>query len=63
MAIETLSTVLATDFKATEIEIGVSSTSADEQAVEGVMGLAPGRWRVMGEAERNEWLVRVGEKD
>lgn len=61
MAIETLSTVLATDFKATEIEIGLSSTSADEAAV--AKGLAPGRWRTMDEAEVNEWLVRVGEKD
>lgn len=60
MAIETLSTVLATDFKATEIEIGISSTAEDELAVS---KLAAGKWRVMDEAERNDWLVRVGEKD
>jgi 20S proteasome subunit alpha 1 len=61
MAIETLSTVLATDFKATEIEIGLSSTSPDEVA--DAKGLAPGRWRTMDEGEVNDWLVRVGEKD
>lgn len=53
LAIECLSTVCATDFKAGEIEIGISSTAPEEK----------GRFRTMGEAERDEWLVRVGEKD
>ncbi|WVF71935.1 hypothetical protein IAT40_006745 [Kwoniella sp. CBS 6097] len=59
LAIECLSSVCATDFKATEIEIGISSTSADETHVDG----QEGRFRQMDEEERNEWLVRVGEKD
>lgn len=62
MAIECLSTVCATDFKASEIEIGISSTSADEPAKNGKAG-ASGMFRQMDEEERGEWLVRVGEKD
>jgi 20S proteasome subunit alpha 1 len=54
--------VCATDFKADEIEIGISSTSADEPALNGKPG-ASGQFRQMGEEERGEWLVRVGEKD
>ncbi len=63
IAIECLSTVCATDFKASEIEIGISSTSPDEPNPEG-QGLGGiGKFRQMGEEERGEWLVRVGEKD
>lgn len=62
MAIECLSTVCATDFKASEIEIGISSTSPDEPAVDGKVA-SSGMFRQMNEEERNEWLVRVGEKD
>ncbi|WOO82678.1 Proteasome subunit alpha type-6 [Vanrija pseudolonga] len=57
LAIECLSNVCATDFKATEIEIGIASTSPEET------GPNPGRFRQMNEAERDEWLTRVGEKD
>lgn len=52
----------ATDFKASEIEIGISSTSPEEPAEGGKLG-GKGRFRQMNEAERDEWLVRVGEKD
>jgi 20S proteasome subunit alpha 1 len=62
MAIECLSTVCATDFKASEIEIGISSTAGDEPAKNGKEG-ASGMFRQMDEEERGEWLVRVGEKD
>jgi 20S proteasome subunit alpha 1 len=61
-AIECLSSVCATDFKASEIEIGISSTAADEIGPDGKPG-GEGRFRQMNEEERNEWLVRVGEKD
>ena len=61
-AIECLSSVCATDFKAGEIEIGISSTSPDEPGSNGKVG-GQGLFRQMGEEERNEWLVRVGEKD
>ena len=61
-AIECLSTICATDFKATEIEIGISSTSPEEPNESGALG-GTGRFRQMGEEERGEWLVRVGEKD
>ncbi|WVQ78474.1 hypothetical protein IAT38_000560 [Cryptococcus sp. DSM 104549] len=59
LAIECLSSVCATDFKASEIEIGLSSVSAEETSPEG----QGGRFRQMEEEERNEWLIRVGEKD
>lgn len=62
LAIECLSTVCATDFKAGEIEIGITSTSPEEPGEGGQKG-GLGRFRTMGEAERDEWLVRVGEKD
>ena len=62
MAIECLSSVCATDFKASEIEIGISSTSPDEPGVAGEAA-GKGRFRQMSEEERGEWLVRVGEKD
>lgn len=52
----------ATDFKATEIEIGISSTSPDEIDAEG-KPKGSGQFRQMAEEERGEWLVRVGEKD
>lgn len=61
IAIECLSSVCATDFKASEIEIGISSTSPDESSTDGKPG--SGRFRQMSEEERGEWLVRVGEKD
>lgn len=62
MAIECLSSVCATDFKASEIELGISSTSPDEPNSFGKTG-GEGLFRQMAEEERNEWLVRVGEKD
>lgn len=62
MAIECLSSVCATDFKASEIELGISSTSPDEPNASGKTG-GQGLFRQMAEEERNEWLVRVGEKD
>ncbi|BEJ12815.1 hypothetical protein CspHIS471_0212750 [Cutaneotrichosporon sp. HIS471] len=62
LAIETLSNVCATDFKAGEIEIGITSTSPDEPGEGGKLG-GTGRFRQMDEAERDEWLIRVGEKD
>ena len=62
LAIEALSTVCSTDFKATEIEIGVCSTAEDEPVPEGEAKGA-GLFRQMSEEERGEWLTRVGEKD
>jgi len=68
LAIEALSTVVATDFKAGEIEIGICSTSPDEITPDNSNGgsanaKGEGLFRQMGEEERGEWLVRVGEKD
>ncbi|GFZ45832.1 proteasome endopeptidase complex [Saitozyma sp. JCM 24511] len=63
LAIECLSSVCATDFKANEIEIGISSTSPDEPAPGGKAMGGQGLFRQMSEEERGEWLVRVGEKD
>ena len=62
LAIEALSSVCATDFKAGEIEIGICSTAEEEPVPEGV-SKGEGLFRQMGEEERGEWLVRVGEKD
>jgi len=62
LAIEALSSVCATDFKAGEIEIGICSTAEEEPVPEGV-SKGEGLFRQMGEDERGEWLVRVGEKD
>lgn len=39
--------------------MGIASTSPDEPGEAGKLGL----FRQMGEDERGEWLVRVGEKD
>ena len=52
---------MATDFKAAEIELGIASVSPDEPIAEGKE--QTGLFRQMGEEERGEWLVRVGEKD
>ncbi|KAL7411539.1 nucleophile aminohydrolase [Mrakia frigida] len=62
LAVEALSTVLATDFKSGEIEIGISSTAEDEPMPKGT-ATGKGLWRQMDEEEKNEWLVKVGEKD
>ncbi|GHJ88261.1 hypothetical protein NliqN6_4663 [Naganishia liquefaciens] len=62
LAIEALSTVCSTDFKATEIEIGVCSIAEEEPVPEGEAKGA-GLFRQMSEEERGEWLTRVGEKD
>ncbi|KAK4685646.1 20S proteasome subunit alpha 1, partial [Tremellales sp. Uapishka_1] len=62
LAIECLSNVCATDFKASEIEIGISSTSPEELGPGGKAG-GEGFFRQMDEKERDEWLIRVGEKD
>lgn len=59
LAIETLTNVCATDFKGSEIEIAICSTSPEETAVDGKRG----NFRQMPEEERDEWLTRVGEKD
>ncbi|EJT51786.1 hypothetical protein A1Q1_07017 [Trichosporon asahii var. asahii CBS 2479] len=59
LAIETLTNVCATDFKGSEIEIAICSTSPEEKAVDGKRG----NFRQMPEEERDEWLTRVGEKD
>ncbi|KAJ7576780.1 nucleophile aminohydrolase [Mycena floridula] len=57
MAIEAMSTVHSTDYKAGEIEIGIVSESADEPEK------TRGKWRVMGEAEIEEYLLAYAEKD
>lgn len=57
MAIEAMSTVHSTDYKAGEIEIGIVST-AEEEPVK-----TRGEWRVMGEAEVEEHLLAYAEKD
>lgn len=63
MAIETLSTILATDFKSSEIEIGISSAAAEDQPLYKGTASGLGLWRVMDDEEVGEWLVKVGEKD
>ncbi|KAG6821823.1 hypothetical protein H0H92_000654 [Tricholoma furcatifolium] len=57
MAIEAMSIVHATDYKPGEIEIGITSTSPDED--EKTRGL----WRVMNEAEIEKHLLAYAEKD
>jgi 20S proteasome subunit alpha 1 len=57
MAIETISTVHSTDFKAGEVEIGIVSTSEDEDPK------SRGLWRVMDDAEIERHLIAYGEKD
>ena len=57
MAIEALSTVHATDYKAGEVEIGIVSTSDDEPEK------GRGLWRAMDEAEVEKHLLAYAEKD
>lgn len=57
LAIEALSTVHATDFKAGEVEIGIVSISEDEDAK------TRGIWRSLNENELDEHLSAYAEKD
>ncbi|KAF5364163.1 hypothetical protein D9756_000916 [Leucocoprinus leucothites] len=57
MAVEIMSTVHATDYKAGEIEIGIVSSSEEEDVK------TRGKWRVMGEAEIEQHLLAYAEKD
>ena len=57
MAIEALSTVHSTDYKAGEVEIAIVSTSEQEEERH------RGKWRVFGEAEVERHLLAYGEKD
>lgn len=57
LAIETISTVHSTDFKAGEVEIGLVSLSDDEPEK------SRGLWRVMSDEEVDKHLVAYGEKD
>lgn len=57
MAIEAISTVHSTDYKAGEVEIGIISTSEDEDPK------TKGKWRVMDDNEIEKWLLAFGEKD
>ncbi|KAH9056390.1 proteasome subunit iota [Lactarius vividus] len=57
LAIEALSTVHATDFKAGEVEIGIVSNSEEED--EETRGL----WRTLSEKELDEHLSAYAEKD
>ncbi|KAG1893080.1 20S proteasome subunit [Suillus fuscotomentosus] len=57
IAIEAMSTVHATDYKAGEIEIGIVSTAQDEDPK------TRGEWRVMDEAEVERYLLAYAEKD
>ncbi|KAF8629593.1 hypothetical protein AX15_003339 [Amanita polypyramis BW_CC] len=57
MAIETMSTVHSTDYKPGEIEIGIVSTSPDEDVK------TRGFWRVMAESEIEQHLLAYAEKD
>ena len=57
MAIEALSTVHSTDYKAGEVEISIVSTSELEPAK------TRGKWRVFGEEEVEKHLLAYGEKD
>ncbi|CAE6444937.1 hypothetical protein ACGC1H_001015 [Rhizoctonia solani] len=53
MAIEAISTVLSTDFKPGELEIGIVSTGGGED----------GRWRTMPEDELERHLLAYAERD
>ncbi|KAI9572456.1 20S proteasome subunit [Boletus coccyginus] len=57
IAIETMSTVHATDYKPAEIEIGIVSTADEENPK------TRGNWRVMDEAEVEQHLLAYAEKD
>jgi len=57
MAIEVMSVVHATDYKPGEIEIGIVSESEEEDEK------VRGKWRVMGEAEIEKYLLAYAEKD
>lgn len=57
MAIEAMSTVHGTDYKAGEIEIGIVSDSQDEDA------RSKGNWRVLSEDEVESYLLAYAEKD
>lgn len=57
MAIEAISTVHSTDYKPGEVEIGIVSTSEDEDLK------TKGKWRVMEQDEVERWLLAFGEKD
>ncbi|KAJ7909349.1 20S proteasome subunit [Mycena leptocephala] len=56
MAIEAMSTVHATDYKAAEIEIGIVSEGEEEDPK------TRGKWRVMGEAEIEHHLLAYAER-
>jgi 20S proteasome subunit alpha 1 len=57
MAIEAMSTVHATDYKAGEIEIGIVSDAREENPK------TRGLWRVMDEVEIEKHLLAYAEKD
>jgi 20S proteasome subunit alpha 1 len=57
MAIEAMSTVHATDYKADEIEIGIVSTADAENSK------TRGKWRVFSTNEVEEHLLAYAEKD
>ncbi|KAG1729073.1 20S proteasome subunit [Suillus paluster] len=57
IAIEAMSTVHATDYKAGEIEIGIVSTAEEEDPK------TRGEWRVMDETEVERYLLAYAEKD
>ncbi|TFK56277.1 20S proteasome subunit [Heliocybe sulcata] len=57
IAIEAISTVHATDFKAGEVEIGIVSDAEEESPK------TRGQWRVMEEAEVERHLLAYAEKD
>jgi len=57
MAIEVMSIVHATDYKPGEIEIGIVSEGEEEDEK------VRGKWRVMGEAEIEKYLLAYAEKD
>lgn len=57
MAIEALSTVHATDYKPDQVEIGLVSTSSEEDIK------TQGQWRVLSTAEVEKHLLAYAEKD